>query len=110
MATDSDVLTRLSEVVRGATSLEAFEDWFVEQTWDDEDATESVLIRSVTGILAESAGNVPDEIATTQLAALLLPVTEWIDGSDWFAPPPEARQSSGTTTVTRSEEERRVPA
>jgi hypothetical protein len=118
MATDSEILTRLRDLVTGTTSLEAFEDWFVEETWDDQPDQESGLATDVTAVLAESAGNLDRRMTTAHLA-LLLPALEVvsssvsaevreIDAAGWFAPL-GLRERSGTT-VTTAGAPRLVPA
>ncbi len=67
MPTDSEVLIELRRVVRGELSLSDFEDWFVPATWE----VDSLLLRSVTGLLAESAGNDGEEVALDGFARLL---------------------------------------
>lgn len=67
MLTDADVLNRLRLLVNGRTSLDEFEDWFVE----DELEQDTPLQRQVAAVLAESAGNVEDEVAVRELASLI---------------------------------------
>src|SRR5437016_3301649 len=69
MATDADVLAHIWRTVQGELTFDAFEDWFVTEAMDGQ----SNLRLEVAGILAESAGNVPDEVAIRQLAALASP-------------------------------------
>jgi hypothetical protein len=109
MATDTEILMRLRDLVAGTTSLEVFENWFVEETWDDQPDQVSALAAGVMAVLAESAGSLDRRMATAQLA-LLLPAVEvvWssfpsvvqeIDAAGWFAPPGR-RELSGTTVTT----------
>ena len=76
MATDSDVVARLWLVVRGQQSLDEFEEWFI----TDGALEDTPLQREAVAILAESAGNVDDEVAIRELA-LLLPASLLIVGS-----------------------------
>ncbi len=112
MPTDSEILTRLRNVVTGTTSLEVFEDWFVEETWDDQPDQGSTLATGVMAVLAESAGNLDRRMATAQLARLLPALdvvsssvssqVQEIDASGWFAPP--GRREYSGTTVTIAED------
>lgn len=67
MATDSDVLTELRRVTDREITLSDFEDWFVAMTWE----LDSPLLRTVTGLLAESAGNADEDVVLDGFARLL---------------------------------------
>lgn len=64
---DFEVLARVARLDEGVLTLAEFEDWFVAATWD----CDSPLIREVTGVLAESAGNGGDDVALRELSRLL---------------------------------------
>jgi len=69
MPSDAEVLDRLRLLVDGGTSLDEFEDWFIEHELEED----TPLQRQVAAVLAESAGNVEDEVAVHDLAALIAP-------------------------------------
>jgi len=85
MPTDIDVLNRLRLLVNGRTSLDEFEDWFLEHDLE----ADTNLQRQVAAVLAESAGNVEDEVAIRELATLLpLPLAIVGSGTMLSADPP----------------------
>lgn len=65
--TDSEVLTHVGGLIQGQLTLSEFENWFLLEALDGD----TPLIRRVSAILAESAGNVSDDVVTRQLRALL---------------------------------------
>jgi hypothetical protein len=74
--TDSDVLTHIAGLVQGEITLSEFEDWFLTEALDEDTA----LIRKVSAVLAETAGNTEDAVAVRLLRTLLPTLTMTTSG------------------------------
>jgi hypothetical protein len=93
---DRDVVIAIRRLVEGQLTVDAFENQFVAAMWDQ---TDTPLVRAVTMILAESSGNVGDDVAVEQLRALVENVT--LVSNDWITVG-SANGVTVSTTMTSS--------
>lgn len=83
MATDVEIVARLLQLRDGEITLDRLEEWFIEETWD----VDTPLVRQVTGLLAETAGNAAADATMSKLVQLLSQPTMTVPmGEVAFAP------------------------
>lgn len=116
MVTDNEVLARLLALVRGATTLDAFEDWFLEGVA----LQDTGLVNRVAGVLAETAEcdqRVTINGLLTVLVDMLRPRVvstgatadvESVDTTGWFAS--SAPSISTDANITEPVDRYPVPA
>lgn len=104
VVTDSDVFRQIFAVLQGELTVSDFEDWFLLESLDED----TPLVRRVSAILAESAGNVPDDVTIRELAALIPRVdivSTGVGEAFVFNEP-----TTSSASITESVDRYRVPA
>lgn len=96
--TDRNVLAAIHRLAVGEVGLEQFEDEFISGTWE----RSSALVAAVTSILAESSGNVADDVAIRQLRSLAATNNVTLTRDDWVTIGVVPAMSSVTVNTTVS--------